>query len=167
MPITVFDVKGIPGDRREGIETAVVAGGAHTAVPYEAWIASAHFRGGFRVLITGPHGFERTACSPRATSLRPSRTGFGRRLSRNSCARTDGGFDRGDVFIGATSAKREPMRRTQVERKKTRRKAHRGKKVERSGANRQAVRVTGPDIPGMDRSNLPADQFPRAASFRC
>ncbi len=61
MPITVFDVKGIPATRRERIETAVVAGGAHTAVPYEAWIASDPFRAGFRVLITGPHGFERTA----------------------------------------------------------------------------------------------------------
>jgi hypothetical protein len=61
MPITVFDVKGIPGTRRERIETAVVAGGAHTSVPHEAWIAADPFRGGFKVLITGPHGFERIA----------------------------------------------------------------------------------------------------------
>jgi hypothetical protein len=27
---------------------------------YEAWISSDPFRGGVKVLITGPHGFERT-----------------------------------------------------------------------------------------------------------
>ena len=31
-----------------------------SSVPYEAWIAADPFRGGFRLLITGPHGFERT-----------------------------------------------------------------------------------------------------------
>jgi hypothetical protein len=60
MPLTVFDVKGIPGHRRERIEAAVVAGGKHVSGPHEAWIAADPFRGGFRVLITGPHGFERT-----------------------------------------------------------------------------------------------------------
>ena len=60
MPITVFDVKGVPGHRRERIEAAVVAGGKHVSVPYEAWIAADPFKGGFRLLITGPHGFERT-----------------------------------------------------------------------------------------------------------
>ena len=61
MPITVFDTKGIPGHRRERIEAAVVAGGAHTSTAYEAWIAADPFRGGFKVLITGPQGFERAA----------------------------------------------------------------------------------------------------------
>jgi hypothetical protein len=28
--------------------------------PHEAWIAADPFNGGFRVLVTGPHGFERT-----------------------------------------------------------------------------------------------------------
>ena len=60
MPITVFDVKGVPGHRRERIEAAVVAGGKHVSVSYEAWIAADPFKGGFRLLITGPHGFERT-----------------------------------------------------------------------------------------------------------
>ena len=60
MPITVFDVKGVPGHRRERIEAAVVAGGKHVSGPYEAWIAAEPFRSGFRLLITGPHGFERT-----------------------------------------------------------------------------------------------------------
>ena len=60
-PITVFDVKGVPGHRREHIEAAVVAGGKHASTPYEAWIAADPFKGGFRLLITGPHGFERTA----------------------------------------------------------------------------------------------------------
>jgi hypothetical protein len=29
MPLTVFDIKGVPGHHRECIEAAVVAGGAH------------------------------------------------------------------------------------------------------------------------------------------
>ena len=60
MPVTVFDIKGITGNRRASIEAAVVAGGAHTSKPYEAWIAADPFRGGVRVLITGPQGFERS-----------------------------------------------------------------------------------------------------------
>ena len=46
--------------RREYVEAAVIAGGKHTAALYEAWIAADPFRGGVRVLITGPNGFERT-----------------------------------------------------------------------------------------------------------
>jgi hypothetical protein len=60
MPITVFSLRGIPSNRRERIEAAVVAGGRHASGPHEAWIATDPFNGGFRVLITGPHGFERT-----------------------------------------------------------------------------------------------------------
>ena len=60
MPLTVFDIKGVSGIRREHIEAAVVAGGRRTTGPYEAWIAADPFNGGFRVLITGPQGFERT-----------------------------------------------------------------------------------------------------------
>jgi hypothetical protein len=36
MPLTVFDIKGIPGHRRERIEAAVVALGKHTKAPHEA-----------------------------------------------------------------------------------------------------------------------------------
>ena len=39
---------------------AVVAGGRHAFGPHEAWIATDPFRGGVKVLISGPHGFERT-----------------------------------------------------------------------------------------------------------
>ncbi|MEI9973381.1 MAG: hypothetical protein WDO73_15865 [Ignavibacteriota bacterium] len=60
MPLTVFDMKGIPGNRRERIEAAVVSGGKNLSVPYEAWIAVDPFQGGIRLLITGPQGFERT-----------------------------------------------------------------------------------------------------------
>lgn len=60
MPITVFDIKGVPGHRRERIEAAVIADGKSVSGPREAWIATDPFKGGFRVLITGPHGFERT-----------------------------------------------------------------------------------------------------------
>jgi hypothetical protein len=60
MPITVFDMRGIPSHRRERIEAAVVAGGKHLAEPHEAWVTADPFRGGFKVLITGPYGFERT-----------------------------------------------------------------------------------------------------------
>ena len=58
MPITVFDVKGIPGTRRERIEAAVVAGVKHLSGPYEGWIAVDPFCGGVRLLITGAHGFQ-------------------------------------------------------------------------------------------------------------
>jgi hypothetical protein len=60
MPLTVFALRGIPGNRRERIEAAVVAGGRHTTGPHEAWVAADPFNGGFRVLITGAYGFERT-----------------------------------------------------------------------------------------------------------
>jgi hypothetical protein len=60
MPLIVFDIKGVPGQRRERIEAAVVAGGKHASGPHEGWITADPFRGGFKVLITGPHGFERT-----------------------------------------------------------------------------------------------------------
>jgi hypothetical protein len=60
MPLTVFQIKGVPRHRRERIEAAVVAGGRHVSGPHEAWIATDPFRGGVKVLITGPHGFERT-----------------------------------------------------------------------------------------------------------
>ena len=59
MPVTVFDIKGVPGTRRERIEATVVAGGRNARGPHEAWIAADPFKGGFRVLITGPLGFER------------------------------------------------------------------------------------------------------------
>ena len=54
MPLTVFDCKGISATQRERIEAAVEAGGTHVAQPYESWIAADPFRGGVRVLITGP-----------------------------------------------------------------------------------------------------------------
>ena len=60
MPITVFALRGIPANRRERIEAAVIAGGKHARGPHEAWIVADPFNGGFRVLVTGPHGFERT-----------------------------------------------------------------------------------------------------------
>ena len=60
MPLTVFDCKGIPASRRARVEAAVVAAGRNLAQPYEAWIAADPLRGGARVLITGPEGFDRT-----------------------------------------------------------------------------------------------------------
>ena len=58
LPLTVFNIKGVPDTRRELIQTAVEAGGKHLPENYEAWI-SAHPWRGLRVLITGPEGFER------------------------------------------------------------------------------------------------------------
>ena len=46
-----------PATRRERVEAAVEAGGRHAKESYEGWIAADPFRGGVRVLITGPHGF--------------------------------------------------------------------------------------------------------------
>ena len=59
MPLTIFDIKGVPGPRRERIEAAVAAGAKHLREPYEGWIAMDPFRGGVRLLITGAHGFQR------------------------------------------------------------------------------------------------------------
>ncbi|HEV3330928.1 MAG TPA: hypothetical protein VG096_08105 [Bryobacteraceae bacterium] len=59
MPLTVFNTEGLPATHRERIEAAVEAGGNQLSAPYEAWIAADPFRGGMRVLITGPQGFER------------------------------------------------------------------------------------------------------------
>ena len=60
MPLTVFDSNGVPASRRARIEAAVVAAGRSLSQPYEAWIAGDPFRGGVRVMITGPDGFDRT-----------------------------------------------------------------------------------------------------------
>ena len=59
MPLIVFDCKGITATRRERIQAAVEAGGRHVKEQYEGWIAADPFRGGVRVVITGPQGFER------------------------------------------------------------------------------------------------------------
>ena len=53
MPLTIFDIRGIPGNRLERIEAAVIAGCKHASSPYEEWIAADPFKGRFRVLITG------------------------------------------------------------------------------------------------------------------
>jgi len=37
----------------------VESGGKHVAAAHEAWIAADPFRGGLKILFTGPHGFER------------------------------------------------------------------------------------------------------------
>jgi hypothetical protein len=62
-----------------------VAGGKHVCAPYEAWIAADPFRGGFRVLITGPQGFERTvtfAIDDDPAAIRRARAADAGRLSR-------------------------------------------------------------------------------------
>jgi hypothetical protein len=60
MPLTVFDIKGVPYTRRERIKQAVVAGGKHLREPYEGWIAADPRGIGVRVTITGANGFDRT-----------------------------------------------------------------------------------------------------------
>ena len=81
MPITVFDIKGVPGNRRERLEAAVVAGGTHARGPHEAWIAADPFRGGVRLPITGAHGFQREVAF--ATDEEPAviTSWFARRLT--------------------------------------------------------------------------------------
>jgi hypothetical protein len=58
MPLTVFDIQGVPSHCRENIEAAVIAGGRHARAPHEAWIA-VDPQGEVKVLMTGPGGFER------------------------------------------------------------------------------------------------------------
>jgi hypothetical protein len=44
MPLTVFDIKGVPGNRRGRIEAAVTAGGKHITEPQEAWLTASFQR---------------------------------------------------------------------------------------------------------------------------
>ena len=55
-----FNLQEFPTSRSARIEGAVVAAGRSLSRPYEAWIAADLPRGGVRVLITGPEGFDRT-----------------------------------------------------------------------------------------------------------
>jgi len=59
MPLTIFDVKGVPSTRRERIEMAVMAGARGLSGPYEGWISTDPVRRDVRVVITGAHGFQR------------------------------------------------------------------------------------------------------------
>jgi hypothetical protein len=59
VPLTIFDVKGIPAVRRERIEAAVSAGGNQASGSYEAWISVDPLNSAVVVVITGPFGFER------------------------------------------------------------------------------------------------------------
>jgi hypothetical protein len=62
VPLTVFDTKGNPTTRREPIEAAVEAAGRDLAgTPRGMDSRRSVPRGGSKVLITGPHGLERTA----------------------------------------------------------------------------------------------------------
>jgi hypothetical protein len=54
-----FRDTGHPRPRRQPIEEAGIAGEKHTTGPHEAWVTADPFRGGFKVLITGPEGLER------------------------------------------------------------------------------------------------------------
>ena len=56
MPLTVFDIKGIPGHRRERIEAAVIAGGKDATGAHEAWIAADVLTCGVKVLIARAQG---------------------------------------------------------------------------------------------------------------
>jgi hypothetical protein len=49
----------------------VVTGGMYASGQHEAWITADPFRGGFKVLIPGPHGFERTMACARSMMIRP------------------------------------------------------------------------------------------------
>jgi hypothetical protein len=40
MPLTVFSLRGVHGNRRERIEAAVIAGGRHATGPHEVWMAA-------------------------------------------------------------------------------------------------------------------------------
>jgi hypothetical protein len=68
MPVTVFDIKGLPGHRRERIEAAVVACRKHTKATHEAWIAADPFIGG-------------VTCSAAVVGVRP-KSEIARRLDR-------------------------------------------------------------------------------------
>src|SRR5437899_71930 len=50
MPLTVFDVKGIPATRRKLIEAVIEKGRRRPAHSHEAWVATDSLGGGVRVL---------------------------------------------------------------------------------------------------------------------
>jgi hypothetical protein len=49
-----------PSNSGENMKPGGAKRRAGGSAPHEAWIAADPFKGGLRVLITGPHGFERT-----------------------------------------------------------------------------------------------------------
>ena len=53
--------EGNPSDKTRAHRSRCRGGRKAIDGPDEAWIAADPFRGGFKVLITGPHGLERTA----------------------------------------------------------------------------------------------------------
>ena len=57
-------IRASPASAASGSKAAVVAGGKHASGPHEAFIAADPFRGGVKVLITGPHGLERAVTFP-------------------------------------------------------------------------------------------------------
>ena len=57
--ITVCDVKGVPIQRRAGVEAAVTAGGVGLSEHLEAWVVPARKPPAFVVRIVGPRGFYR------------------------------------------------------------------------------------------------------------
>ena len=61
MPIVVFEVKGVPRHRREGLVIAVESAGRHMRGSYEAWIVPSRADSGLCIRITGPMGFFRQA----------------------------------------------------------------------------------------------------------
>jgi hypothetical protein len=63
MPLTVFDVKSIPGHRRERIEAAVVAGGKHTTGGKVRLLAQKY--------LNEVDGFPKPAPSPALTMALP------------------------------------------------------------------------------------------------
>jgi hypothetical protein len=74
--------RGSRTNRKLGESAAVAAAGPRLAQPYEAWIAAEPSRGRVRVLITGPHGFERTVAFARDEA--PKRTLIPPRAERTS-----------------------------------------------------------------------------------
>jgi len=60
MSLSVFQMTGVPYQRRERLETALKMAGAFTTAHYIAWVAADPFSGGFKVIITGP-SFQREA----------------------------------------------------------------------------------------------------------
>jgi hypothetical protein len=59
VPILIFEISGVPLDRREGLGETVMASGQHLHGIHEAWIVRSRARDRFCVRITGPDGFFR------------------------------------------------------------------------------------------------------------
>ena len=61
MPILVFEISGVPTNRRQRLQETITAVGERLRGVHEAWVVRSQAGDGFCIRITGPGGFFRQA----------------------------------------------------------------------------------------------------------